>query len=112
MPSVEIIEKPILGSTYMTYKAFKQVPIDLLITEDTPIGSTICVAGFPKNAKLILRKYHKPATDSFPSGGLTLYNPAAQVLYSCYLDAAMVHPSNKKKSRSSTLPRNIANFFE
>jgi hypothetical protein len=112
MLNIEILEKPILGSPHMSYKAFKEIPTELLITEETPVGATVYAAEFPKSIKLILRKYHKPQSQHFPSGGYTLWNPKTQVVYSCYLDGAMVHPDNKKHKRKKQLSRKVSSFFE
>lgn len=113
MEDIETVDKPLDGTPYLTYKAFKKIPSDLLITEETPEGSSIYAADFPKSFALILRKYHKPASPSFPSGGYTLWNPKLQVIYSCYLDAAMIHPKNKRKSRKKEkMSRKLSKFFE
>jgi hypothetical protein len=112
MTQIEIIEQAMDGSPHLTYKAFKNIPPELLITEDTPSGTTVYVANFPRSFKMKLRKYHKPATDSFPSGGYSLWNPKLQVIYSCYLDAAMIHPDNAKNKRKKQVSRKVAAFFE
>lgn len=112
MSNIEILEKPIDGAPHLSYKAFKRIPPEFLITEETPVGSTVYAAEFPKTVKLILRQYHRPASKCFPSGGYTLWNPKQQMIYSCYLDSAMVHPDNKKKKRRKRISRKVSKFFE
>lgn len=109
MSNIEIIEKPIDGSSHLSYKSFKNIPNDLLINEDTPKDTSVYVAEFPKTVQFKLKKFHKPASPLFPSGGYTLWNPKDQSIYSCYLDAAMIHPKNKVKKRKNS-KKNM--FFE
>lgn len=113
MSKIEIMEKLVDGSPHLSYKVFKRVPPEFLITEETPVGSTVYAAEFPKTVKLRLRKYHKPNSPGFPSGGFTLWNPKQQVIYSCYLDCAMIHPDNKKKKRKKRrMSKKLSTFFE
>lgn len=112
LKNVEITTRPIDGSPHLSYKAFTRIPAELTITEETPKGTLVYAADFPRTQRMMLRKYHKPASQGFPTGGFTLWNPKLNNIYSCYLDAAMIHPDNLKKRRKKKNKTKLSNFFE
>lgn len=89
--NLQIINK--LHRLGFTYKEFINIPIELNVDENTPIGSRVYVAKYTSLYKNYLVKYHKKNTMGYPDGGVEVYCANEKIYIKLYIQSVALHES-------------------
>jgi hypothetical protein len=81
----------------LEHDIFLGVPFDKLITKFTERGMRVAVAKYPAFYKIYLLKYIEAGLESYPRGGIKVYNATQDQTQSFYYESVAVHPIKRDK---------------
>jgi hypothetical protein len=88
--SLEVVSK-IYTANGSSYKIYKDIPRELAIDETTEHGRKVMVAMYPDSHEIYLMGYYKPGMQSYPFGGIKIYNKTLGETRQVYPDAVVKH---------------------
>jgi len=76
------------GSDYLIYK---DIPTELMVDDSVEKGRKIMVSMYPTSHEIFLVRYYKPGEQSFPFGGIKIYNKTLGEYKHVYPEAVVKH---------------------
>lgn len=88
--TLEVVSKiyTINGSVY---KVYKDIPQELVVDETTEKGRKVMAAMYPDSHEVYLLGYYKPGQQSYPFGGIKIYNKTLGETRQVYPEAVVKH---------------------
>lgn len=84
------------------HNVFYNVPDDKKINIFTEKGIRVTVAKYPSYYKIYFVEYIEPGRQSYPRGGIKVYNQTYEQYQSFYYESVALHPTKKDKCKIYT----------
>lgn len=86
------------GSKHLIYE---NIPSELTIDDTTEKGRRVLASIYPESHEVFLVKYHKPGEQSFPHGGIKIYNKTLDEQKYVYPECVVKHKNTEFYNRLS-----------
>lgn len=80
---------------------FENIPTELLIDDTTEKGRRVLASIYPDTHEVYLVRYHKPGEQSFPYGGIKIYNKTLDEQKYVYPECVVKHKNSEFFNRMS-----------
>lgn len=97
--SYSVYSKIFNHESRIDHEVFLNVPHDKKIDIFTEKGTRVVVAKYPAFYKIYFIEYIEPGRQSYPRGGIKVYNQTFEQIQSFYYESVAIHPTKKDKCK-------------
>jgi hypothetical protein len=86
------VQRIVSKKSNIEHWTFQEVDNDHKVDQFTIKGTRVLVASYPDFYKIFVYKTHVSGEQSWPNGGVTVYNATYEIMQSFYYDSVAIHP--------------------